>query len=215
MAWSDHCRSRLDPQMGAAFLASRFQTPALHERAHDLRGRLGVIGGKPGFGRPLPRGITGEHGSESAVASSQSGTSRRRRYTAPTRAPLHRTSPAGGAPRPSAGRGAPAPGRAAARPRRADAQAYGRCVQELVGGSGSRGESRRKGATSVTCCRAQWRPRSSMLYAPSPSKVIGVPGSQRRSRLTLCRARAPSVLWRIPSCALTSGGWRAHPEKKG
>jgi hypothetical protein len=36
-------------------------------------------------------------------------------------------------------------------------------------------------------------------------RLIGTPGSQRRSRLTTWRARSPKVLWRIPKCALTSG----------
>src|SRR6266699_1088782 len=50
-----------DAQMGAPFLKGDFQTPALHEVAHDLLCRLGRIGGKDGFGRTLARWITSQH----------------------------------------------------------------------------------------------------------------------------------------------------------
>src|SRR5262245_52089729 len=46
--------------MRTAFLESRFQTPALHEIAHDLVGWLRWIGGKQRFGRPLSRWVAGE-----------------------------------------------------------------------------------------------------------------------------------------------------------
>src|SRR5947209_937225 len=52
---------RLDAQMGTSLLKRHFQTPALHEVAHDLFYRLGGIGGKDGFGRTLALGITREH----------------------------------------------------------------------------------------------------------------------------------------------------------
>lgn len=38
MALSDHCRSRLHPEVSARLLEGDLDTPALHEPPHDLRG---------------------------------------------------------------------------------------------------------------------------------------------------------------------------------
>ncbi len=46
--------------MGAAFLEGGFQTPALHKIPHNLVSRLGLVGGKEGFGRSLSCRIAGE-----------------------------------------------------------------------------------------------------------------------------------------------------------
>src|SRR5260370_30808728 len=50
----------LDAQMGAPLLKGHFQTPALHEVANDLFGRLGRVGGKDGFGGTLVLWITNQ-----------------------------------------------------------------------------------------------------------------------------------------------------------
>ena len=41
--------------------------------------------------------------------------------------------------------------------------------------------------------------------AVSPMSWNGTVGSQRRTKLTICCAHIPTVLWRLPSFSLTSG----------
>ena len=50
----------LDPSMGAAFLEGRFQTPPLHEVAHQRFGRLCLVRRQEGLGGPFPCGIARE-----------------------------------------------------------------------------------------------------------------------------------------------------------
>src|SRR5260221_6735005 len=50
----------LDPRMGSALLESGFQTPAFHERPHDLLSRLRLVRRKQRFGWPFPGRITRE-----------------------------------------------------------------------------------------------------------------------------------------------------------
>ena len=45
---------------GFDFLKGHFQTPALHEVADDLFYRLSEVGGKDGFWRMFPFGITSQ-----------------------------------------------------------------------------------------------------------------------------------------------------------
>ena len=49
---------RFDPQVSSALLKSGFQTPAFHERLHDLLRRQRLVRRKQRFGWPLSLRIT-------------------------------------------------------------------------------------------------------------------------------------------------------------
>jgi hypothetical protein len=61
MARSDHCRSRFDAQMSAAFFKRRLDGPTMHEGRDDHFCAKRLIGAEQGLDRAFARRITSQH----------------------------------------------------------------------------------------------------------------------------------------------------------
>jgi hypothetical protein len=94
IALSDHCRSRLDAEVGAHFLERDLDVPALHEPSYDLRGLARRFGAKQGLGREARLGIADEYESGSVRRAGPRAATPRCPRRSRSCAHLLRTSPA-------------------------------------------------------------------------------------------------------------------------